>query len=61
MVSAPQLTRVDRAQRHQRMVAAYRDGLTLPAVAARFGLSYSQTRAVVRLYGATRPRGRPFA
>jgi hypothetical protein len=59
MGASPALTRVDRAQRHQRMVAAYRDGLTLPAVAARFGLSYSQTRAVVRLYGATRPRGRP--
>ena len=60
MSAAPQLTRVDRAQRHERMVADYRGGLTLPAVAARYGLSYSQTRAVVRLYGATRSRGRPF-
>ncbi len=59
MPAARQLTRVDRAQRHKRIVSEYVAGLSSRAVAKRFNLSDSHVRAVVRLYEAARPPGRP--
>lgn len=53
------LTRIARARRHECIVAAYRTGLTSRAVAEQFGMSDSHVRAVVRLYEAARPVGRP--
>lgn len=61
MAAAPQLTRVDRYERHQRLIADYGRGLSSRAVAALHGLSDSHVRAVVRLYEVARPVGRPSA
>lgn len=58
-MKAPHLTRVDRCERHRALVAEYLTGLPSRAVAARFGLSDSHTRAVLRLYEVARPVGRP--
>ena len=58
MPAARFLTRVDRAARHERIVAAYLKGATSRAVAASFGLTDSHVRAIVRLYGVARPRGK---
>ena len=59
MPQARFLTRVDRAYRHQAIVATYRGGLSSRAVAVRYGLSDSHVRAIVRLYEAARRPGRP--
>ncbi len=58
MSRPPILTRADRAQRHQRIAAAYRAGQCSRTVAALFGLSDSHVRAVVRLYECARQAGR---
>ena len=59
MSRPPILTRVDRAQRHNRIVAAYCAGRCSRAVAAMFGMNDSHVRSVLRLYGASRRPGRP--
>lgn len=53
------LTRTDRARRHERIVAAYRGGMTSRDVADTFGMSDGHVRAVLRLYEAARRVGRP--
>ncbi len=55
----PVLTRVDRAQRHRRIVEAYQSGLCSRTVAVLFDLSDSHVRHVVNLYEVSRPVGRP--
>ena len=53
------MTRVDRAQRHRRIVDAYRTGRCSRTVARMFDLSDGHVRAIVRLYEAARRPGRP--
>ena len=59
MPEARFLTRVDRAQRHKAIVADYERGHCSRTVAQQFGLSDGHVRAVLRLYGVARRRGRP--
>ena len=59
MASVPTLTRIDRAERHRRIVAAYQSGASSRAVADWFGMNDSHVRYVLRLYGVARPGGRP--
>ena len=56
---APALSRVERAARHKRIVAAYQTGLSSRAVAEMFGVSDTLVRQVVGLYECARPPGRP--
>lgn len=59
MSRVPELTRVDRAERHRRMVAAYVAGASTYDLADRFGMNRSHVSAVMRLYGVVRRPGRP--
>jgi hypothetical protein len=59
MATIPALTRIDRAERHKRIAAAYEGGLDSRTVAALFGMNDSHVRSIVRLYGVSRPVGRP--
>ena len=46
-------------ERNQRIVDAYRQGLPSAVVAERFGMGKTQVRRILRLYGVSRPVGRP--
>lgn len=59
MSRPPALTRVDRANRHERIVKAYQSGVSSRAVADWFGMSDGHIRSVLRLYGVARRPGRP--
>jgi transposase len=53
------LTFGDRAYRRERMIAAYRRGMSSRAVANAFSMSDSYVRAVMRDAGVARRPGRP--
>lgn len=55
----PTLTFGDRALRQDRMIEAYRDGLSSRQVAKRFGMSDSYVRDLARQAGIARPVGAP--
>lgn len=55
----PQLTFGDRALRQERMIEAYRDGLSSRQVARMFGMSDSYVRDLARQAGIARPVGAP--
>lgn len=59
MATRPTMTRIDRAERHKRIVAAYQLTPNSRTVADLFGMNDSHVRSIVRLYGVSRPVGRP--
>lgn len=59
MASKPLMTTVERAERHKRIVEAYRADPSIRRAAERFGMCKERVRQVVHLYGVARPRGRP--
>ena len=54
----PTLTRNDRRNRWERIVAAYRQGACSRTIAQAFGMNDSHVRAIVRMAGVQRPPGR---
>jgi hypothetical protein len=58
MASAPQMTRVDRAERHKRIAAAIGKGVGSRAVAEAFGMTDSHVRYIARIYGVAHKPGR---
>ena len=60
MPAAKHLTRNDRAERHRRIAREFANGnLGSRAIAAKFGMNDSHVRQIARLYGVSRPVGRP--
>lgn len=59
MAYYPILTRVDRARRAERVAQRYARGINSSQVADEFGLSRSRVIEIARLYGVSRPVGRP--
>lgn len=59
MSTLPQLTRGDRAYRHEKIVAAYLRGQCSRTVAALFGMSDGHVRAILREAGVARRPGNP--
>ena len=61
MSRVPNLTWSDRRYRHEKVVNAYRGGLSSRAVAEMFGMNDSWVRNIIRQAGAARRPGRPTA
>lgn len=56
----PRLTHCDRAERQRRIAKRYDEsGLPAHVIASEFGLSRGYVSRIVKLYGVSRPAGRP--
>jgi transposase len=55
------MSRRERADRHRAIVAAYELGGTSRSVASQFRVSSGFVRDIIKLYGVSRPVGRPLS
>lgn len=60
MSRGPAMTWNDRKERHRRVAAMYAEGAHRDEVAARFGIHPGHVSKIAKLYGVSRPQGRPL-